>query len=214
MITAGQLNNQVLQKLREVKGILSVCPIIEDDYSEILRLEDEGEKRSLMGLGKVVNSGVRKVMQFDSVYVALTSMDFNLGQCSSLILKKGDQLVGEDIYDEAVLAELATSPNAWFLHKNFVIYKDRVSFPKDIMQKICHFEIPANPADWLSRDTKDGVRFDVWYGSPSTYCDMYLKERYFDGFLTEDSSDGIQKQGLGTILIGLKTIPEIGREEE
>lgn len=205
MIEENQLNTLIQQTFTKIKGIRCVCPIRLADHFEILRLEDEAEKKSLMGMGKVINSGVRKALQFDSIYVALTSKEFNWGHCSSLILMKGDQLVGEDIYDEVVLEKLSKSPNAWFLHKNFVVYKDRVSFPKDIMQKICHFEIPGMSVDWLSKESKNGIRFDVWYSNPSTFCDAHLKENYFDG---------IKEHGLGTILIGVNTTSDVGKEED
>lgn len=213
MTEESQPNTQIQQNLTKIKGIVCVCPIRLEDHSEILRLEDEAEKRSLMGMGKVINSGVRKALQFSSVYVALTSKDFNWGHCSSLILKKGDTLVGEDLYDEEVLAELSKSPNAWFLHKNFVIYKDLISFPKDIMQKICHFEVPGVQVDWLPNDTINGLRFDVWHASPSTYCDVHLKEQYFKDYLNEKCFDGTKEQGFGTILIGVNSISETGEEK-
>jgi hypothetical protein len=213
MIEDHQPNREIQHNLTKIKGILCVFPIRIDDRSEILRLENEAEKRSLMGMGKVINSGVRKALQYDSVYVALTSKDFNWGHCSSLILKKGDKLVGEDLYDEKVLAELAKSPNAWFLHKNFVIYKDLISFPKDIMQKVCHFEVPGVQVDWLPKDTKNGIRFDVWHASPSTYCDVHLKEQYFEDYLNRNCFDGMKEQGFGTILIGVNSISETGEEK-
>lgn len=208
MLEENQLDAQIQQRLAAVKGILTVCPLRPADRSEVLRLEDEAEKRSLMGMGKVVNSGIRKALQYDLVYVALTSMEFSWGHCSSLILKKGDKLVGEDIYDEELLAKLADSPNAWFLHRNFVVYKDLISFPKDIMKKICHFEIPGVEVDWLPNDQKNGLHFDVWHGSPSTYCDVHLKENYFAGYLREKCFDGVKEQGIGTILIGVSVQPE------
>jgi hypothetical protein len=213
MIEENQLNIKIQQALTKIKGILSVCSVRSADHSEILRLEDEAEKRSLMGMGKVINSGVRTALQFDSIYVALTSKEFNWGHCSSLILKKGDKLVGEDLYDEEVLAKLAKSPNAWFLHKNFVIYKDLISFPKDIMQKVCHFEIPGVQVDWLPNDTKKGIRFDVWHASPSPFCDVYLKESYFEDYLKDKCFDSPKEQGFGTILIGVNSISETIEEK-
>jgi len=199
-----QLSTRIAQALRKVKGIQSVFRIRPEDCQEILTLEEEAEKRSLIGLGKVVNSGVRKVLQFDSVFVALTNMEFKWGHCSSLILKKGDQLVGEDVYDEALLAKLSEASNIWFMHKNFVIYKDLVSFPQDIMKKICHFELPGMSVDWLSEDTENGLCFDTWCANPSTFCDVHLKENYFGG---------TKEQGAGTILIGVNTITETRKEE-
>jgi len=197
-----QLNTRIKQALNKVKGILSVYSIRSEDRRQILTLEEEAEKRSLMGLGKVINAGIREVLRFDSVYVALTNMEYNWGYCSALVLKKGDQLVGESIYDEAVIAKLSGAPNVWFMHRNFVIYKDLVSFPKDIMQKICHFEIPSLPGDSLDISTEDGLRSDVRYGIPSTFCDVHLKELYFDG---------TEEQGLGTFLIGVNTISDVGK---
>jgi hypothetical protein len=186
----------IKEAITQVRGIQGVYPINIEDRDEILALEEEAEKRSLMGLGKVINSGIRKVLQYDSIYVALTNMDFNWSHCSALILKKGDQIVGEDVYDEAVLAKLSESPNTWFMHKNFVIYKDRVAFPQDIMQKICHFELPGMPADWIFRGEDSNIVYDIWYANPSSLGDVYLKKHYFGG---------TEEQGLGTILIGINT---------
>ena len=200
-----QLKNRIQQALAKVKGILDFYPIQSEDRSKILALEEEAEKRSLMGLGKVINAGIREVLQFDSVYVALTNMEYNWGHCSALVLKKGARLVGESIYDEAVIAKLSQAPNVWFMHRNFVIYKDLVSFPKDIMEKICHFEIPGLPGDQLDISTEDDIHTEIRYGIPSTYCDIHLKELYFEGR---------DEQGLGTLLIGVNTISDILKEED
>jgi hypothetical protein len=81
------------------------------------------------------------------------------------------------------------------MHKNFVIYKDKVSFPKDVMNKTCHFEIPAHFDKWCVFNKGDLPFDSIIYGSPSTPCDVFLKEKYFDG---ADAS------GLGTILIGVR----------
>ncbi len=192
-----QLDIWIRQTLKKVQGIQDLCAIRSEDRQKILELEEEAEKRSLMGLGKVINSGVREVLQFEAVYLALTNMQFPWGHCATLVLKKGDQLVGEEIYDEAVIAKLKDNKNVWFMHQNFVIYKDLVSFPKDIMQKICHFEIPSLSANWLAIDKEFGVHSDVRYSNPSTFCDVYLKEQYFAG---------TEEKGLGTILIGINLI--------
>lgn len=147
-----EMEARIQQALNSVKGIQDICPVRSEDRREILTLEEEAEKRSLMGLGKVTNAGVREVLKFELLFIALTNLEFEWGRHPTLILKKGDQLVGEEIYDEEIIAQLSKSPNAWFMHKNFVIYKDLVSFPQDIMQKICHFELPGLPGDWPSPD--------------------------------------------------------------
>jgi hypothetical protein len=189
------IDGVMIAAFRNVKGIVNSCPVPTEDYSQILEKEIEAEKRSLMGLGKVVNAGVKEILNHDLVYAALTSKDFDWGCYSTLLLKKGQEIVGQETRDKEVLAELANKENVWFLHKNFVVYKDRISFPGDIMNKICHFEIPCLPAEFCMLDDDQFQCQAINFASPSVLCDQYLKERYFD---RENTAD------LGTILIGVK----------
>lgn len=185
----------IIAALKKVKGIVDVSPLREEDCQQLLDIARDAEKRSLMGLGKVINTGVKDILSCDFIYGALTDMDFDWGCASSLLLKKGQEVVGEEIRDKAFIKSLTNQKNAWFMHKNFVVYKDRIRFPQDIMKKICHFEIPSLPAEWC---VLEGGSFDchsIIYTPPPTPCDIYLKEHYFSG---------LDKRGLGTILVGVK----------
>lgn len=188
------IDEVMISAFRTVKGIVNACPLIVDDHQRILEKEMQAEEQSLMGLGKVVNTGVREILDHDLIYVALTSTDFDWGCYSTLLLKKGQEIVGQEIRDEAVLAELAEEKNAWFLHKNFVIYKDRLSFPGDIMKKVCVFEIPCIPAEFCSIENDQLECRSINFASPSVLCDLFLKEKYFDNE---------NEKGCGTILIGV-----------
>jgi hypothetical protein len=185
----------ILKALGHVKGLVRTSPLREEDYPKILEKELAAEQRSLMGFGKVVNVGVREILTHDWVYASLTSMDFDWGCYSTLLLKKGDEIVGQEVRDKAMLADLAKKENIWFLHKNFVVHKDKISFPNDIMKKICHFEIPCLPAEFCVVDDDKLQCRSIHFASPSVLCDLYLKKQYFDG---ENVSE------LGTILIGVK----------
>jgi hypothetical protein len=166
--------------LKNVKGIMKASPFSSDDRRKMLDIEQEAEKKAFMGLGNVVNVGVREVLTYEFIYVALTSMDFDWGCQPGLVMKKGQELVGEEVRDKERLAELSNRKDVWFMHQNFVIYKDKVSFPQDLMRKICHFEIFENHS--------------IIYANPSTLGDTFLKAQYFDG---------IHEKGLGTILVGV-----------
>jgi hypothetical protein len=110
------------------------------------------------------------------------------------LLKKGDEVVGEEVRDREAGERLSMNNNIWFLHKNFAVYKDRIIFPQDIMNKICYFEIPGLPVDWCRMDE---IRFrhgPIVYASPTLAADFFLKERYFESK---------NEEGLGTILIGV-----------
>jgi len=187
-----EANSLMIATLKKVKGIVDVSPISEKDKQEIIRIEKEAEKQSLMGM--VVPTGIMEVVACDLVYAALMDMDFEWGS-PNLILKKGERVVGEEVRDSEVIARLSQQKNVWFMHKNFVVYKDRVSFPQDIMKKLCHFEIPSLPAEWGILEGSDFSYRSLIYANPATPTDIFLKNSYFEG---------LDQWGLGTVLIGVK----------
>jgi hypothetical protein len=197
-VEKNKADRLIIDALKQAKGIVDAIALSDEDRERILQIEEDAERRSLMGLGKVTNTGVKAVMDCDLVYVALNNMDFDWGCQATLVLKKGDEIVGEEIRDAERIQALSGKRNVWFMHRNFVIYKDRVCFPEDIMSKTCHFEIPCLSAEWCSLgDEKD--RFEsIIYANPSTPADVHLKENYFGGK---------DERGLGTILVGVKFSP-------
>ncbi len=179
--------------LSKGKGIVKVCRFSDEDRQKILEIEQEAEKKSLMGLGRVINSGVMEVLNCDLIYVALTNMDFDWGSNPNLILKKGLEVVGEEVYDKEVIAKLCNQENVWFMLQNFVIYKDKISFPQDLVKRICHFETPCLPAEWCVMENDELRCHRVIYANPAVPCDLYLKKQYFSG---------LEEKGFGTILVG------------
>jgi hypothetical protein len=171
------IDKMMITALSKVKGIVNALPFSND------------------GLGNVVNTGVRDVLNCKLIYVALTNMDFEWGCHSALIMKKDQELVGEEVRDEERIGELSNRKDVWFMHRNFVVYKDKVSFPQDLMKKICHFEIPVHPAEWCRLEDEDFRCHSIIYANPSALCDIFLKELFFNGR---------KEKGLGTILVGIR----------
>jgi len=188
-------NEIMLAALGRVKGILGAVSVADEDRQAILDVEQEAENKSLMGLGKVINAGVREVLHCDWVFAALTDMGFEWGCRPNLLMKKGVEVVGEEVTDKETMSRLANDKNAWFMHKNFVVYKDKVSFPQDVMNKICYFEIPCHPADWCVPGKNEIECHSIVYSFPSTPCDVFLKEQYFAG---------LDARGSGTVLVGVR----------
>ncbi len=185
----------MISALNRVTGIVKAYPFSDRDRRKILEIEKDAEEKGLMGLGKVVNSGVREVLQCDLIYIVLTDMGFDWGCDSSLVLKKGHEIVGKEVRDKKVIADLSNQKNVWFMHQNFVVYKDKISFPQDIMKQICHFDIPALPAAWCVIEDKKFKCHSIIYANPSTPSDTYLKTHYFKG---------LDEKGLGTVIVGVE----------
>ncbi len=195
MMDKKEADARMVPTLKKVKGIVNASLFSSEDHQKIIDIEQDAENRSLMGLGKVVNTGVREVLNCDLIYVALNNMEFDWGCHATLVLKKGDEVVGEEVRDEGAIARLSNQKNVWFMHRNFVVYKDKITFPQDIMKKICHFEIPCLPAEWCTVDKDRFECHSIIYANPATPSDIFLKEQYFSG---------LDERGLGTILVGVK----------
>lgn len=181
--------------LRKSNGIVEACAFLDQDRPKILEIEEEAEKRGLMGLGKVYNSGIREVLKCDLLYVALTNMDFDWGCGPSLVLKKDQDVVGEEVRDKDAIKRMSKQENVWFMHDNFVIYKDRVSFPQDLLKKTCYFDTPSLPAEWCSVEDERFECHSIVYANPSAPSDLFLKGKYFK------TSD---EKGIGTIFVGVQ----------
>jgi hypothetical protein len=185
------VDDRMVVSVRSIKGINAAFPLDEADRFRLLEIEIEGEKKAFMGLGMCYNSGIRDVLRCPVVIVAITAMDFDWGCQSHLILKKGDEVVGEEVTDSSRIEELATQTNVFFLHKNFVIYKNKVDFPRDVVEKKCCFELPA----LTSEECLPGLREwgDYLFCFPSTQGDIFLKKKYY-----EEKDEW----GTGTVLFG------------
>jgi hypothetical protein len=191
----NETDTLMVSALEKVKGIVRAKPFAFEDRVKIEQIEADAEKQSLMGLGKVVNVGVKRVFECDLVYVALNNMEFDWGCHATLVLKKGGEVVGEEVRDKDSIARLSHRKDVWFMHKNFVVYKDKMTFPQDIMKKVCFFEIPCLPAEWCLIENDKFECNAIIYANPCTPADIYLKEQYFDG---------VDEKGCGTILVGIE----------
>jgi len=190
------VDEAILAAVPARKGVVAVKPFSDSHREQALQLEAEAEEKGLMGFGKVLNVGVRNVLACELIYVALVDMEFDWSPYASLVLKKGDELVGEEIKDKELLAKICRERDTWVMTGDFVVYKDRIAFPHDILKKVCHFEVPGHTMDWVPPDpeTLPGVE-EVVFGSPAVPLDLFLKEHYFKGR---------DEQGLGTIIIGVR----------
>lgn len=182
----------ILASLRSVPGIEALYPMREEDLHRLLDVETEAEKKAFMGLGMCYNSGIREVLRCPSVAVGITTMDFQWGCQSHLLLKKDDDIVGEEISDPDRIAELKQRSDVWFMHRNFVVYKDKVNFPDDIVSKKCCFDIPALHFD-DDFSTDEDLK-SVVFCFPSTAGDVFLKKTYHAG---------VDEHGAGTVVFGI-----------
>ncbi len=181
---------RALSNIPEVQDVKKLC---QEDINKLLEIEKEAEQRSLMSLGKVINVAVREALECENIYIILNTVDFDWGtEFPTLLMKKEGEIVGEEVRNVNRISELSRNKDIWFMHKNFAVYKNKISFPQDIMNKTCYFEIPPIPAHWeeLSSFWNKGLQF--FFAAPSPLGDSFLKDNYFQG---------AHEQGSGTCLV-------------
>lgn len=186
-------HDELLKSMESIRGVQAVFLMAEETRFQLLEVETNAEKRAFMGLGKCYNSGVREVLRCPVVVTTITNVDFDWGCQAHMVLKKDDVVVGEEVQDPKRIGELEKRDNVWFLHRNFVIYKDRVDFPKDLVKNKCCFDLPALTLYDEYPQLRQLAEHLICF--PSTVGDIFLKNTYYGG---------IDEQGTGTVLFGFK----------
>lgn len=186
-----EIVERILACLRSITGIEDAFALEAADRFALLDIEIQAEKKAFMGMGKTYNSGIREVLRCPVVVLAITNMDFSWGCQSHMLLKKEDEVVGEEVRDPQRIDELKQQEHAFFLHPNFVIYKDKVNFPADIIEKRCCFELPALTREECFAGLNECGHYVFCF--PSTQGDVFLKNRYYGA---------VDVQGTGTVLFG------------
>ncbi len=190
------MENALLTAVDDLAGILAAFPVEPETRHALYDIEVAAEKKAFMGMGKVYNSGIREVLACPDVILAVTGPDFDWGCHSHMLLMKDDEVVGEEVWEAGRLRELEKRPDVYFIHRNFVIYTAKVNFPRDITEKICHFEYPAIPVGGEIPGLPGAKEAIMCH--PSTAGDLFLKQNYFGGR---------DERGTGTAVFGFRDAP-------
>lgn len=175
------------------KGVRAAFPLLDRDRNTLRELEDEAGKNAFMGLGRFVNTGVTAALQRRYLFAALTDPQFDWGCKAALSLTVKGVTAGEEVRDPEEIRRLRGRDDVWFMYESFVVYKNRIDYPRDLMSPDCRFETPALPADWWEWPPEAAAPDRRIVANPSALSDTYLKKCYFGGADTP---------GLGTILVG------------
>jgi len=175
-------NIEILDAIKNLKGILKLIQLDENDKAELMRLEAEAESKVMMGFSKGLNLGVRKALEKKNVYACLSDNTMEWPRCSLIKLLCGEEMIGEEIVDAAEREELKKQGN--LCAGDVVFYRDKMYLLKDKDNKmkvhILPLEMPC-------------LGNDALVGSPSPPGDLYLKKK-----LDADIND----PKLGTVVIG------------
>ena len=177
--------SECVRKLRSVEGIREVLPLSHRDRWILLRLEEQAERKVLMGMMPGINLGLRAALEKEYVLAAITDMNFKWPLETTIRIKCGEDVIGEEVRGKKV-EELRD--------KGYVIVGS-VAFRKDALRRLasrreeCILEILPLKLPLLS--DVEGVR-EVVVGSPSPPADEFIKRK---SAITDE-------KGLGSVVLG------------
>ncbi|MDD3043726.1 MAG: hypothetical protein PHV51_06725 [Methanosarcinaceae archaeon] len=177
----------VLCKIKAIKGVEDTYILDEEDREKILQLEKTAEGMVLMGLGQGDNQGVKEVFKRQVLVAFTTNMDYVWPEGPNVVLMQYGEKVGEDVYDEEKLEECKKCKDILVMG-NFILYKNAV--PKKTGDKAEPLSVVLPPKECPAVETA-GIE-NIVLGSPSTPSDEYIRNRM--GLVNE--------KGQGTFLIG------------
>ncbi|TDA30511.1 MAG: hypothetical protein DSO00_01185 [Archaeoglobi archaeon] len=97
---------EILEFLRSLKGIEDVKLLTESEKRELMRIEEQAEKSSLMGLMPGINQGVREAIGRTFTVAAITNNEFEWPKRGTVKFIYRGEVIGEEIRGEEKLRKL------------------------------------------------------------------------------------------------------------
>lgn len=175
----------VVSKLRSINGVIDTWHVDTSERAPILRME-ESETRTFVGL-PIENLGLRFVLQREFVICIKHSSTLRHPSEPILILMSDKDVVGQEVWESDQVARFEKDPNAIFLGKSFVLFRDRLNGAKGKALRFV-FESQRFP----EIEDIPGV-CDVASATVSPATDLYIKRKAGWDFADLDK---------GTVLVG------------
>lgn len=176
-----------VSKLRSINGVIDVWPVDVTERTTILQMEEKAsEGAGLAGL-TIVNEGAKLVLQREFVVSINHSSSLRHPSKPIIILRTDENVIGQEVWEQEQIASFHTDPNAIFLGKGFVLFRDKLEAAKG---KPLRFVL--EPQGFPEIEAIQNV-CDVVSATLSPGSDLYIKRRA--GWDTADPD-------MGTIVIG------------
>jgi hypothetical protein len=175
----------VKKVLLSIPGIMDVRYLDKKYFNEILRLETIVEKSSI-GI-KCFNEGLREVLKRQIVLAIAHLPNLRHPPEPIILWKAGEEIVGEEVWEDEKIERLKKDSNIIFLGKNFILYKDKLIHLRKVEHMLVYPPVRFPELEKIEL-IKDSVSVTV-----STLTDIYIKERM--GWNVNDPK-------IGTVLIG------------
>jgi len=156
-----------------------------------LDLEQRAEQILMMGLAKTVNRGLRDAIDRDVTYAAIHDPDLRHPPGPTVTWVRGEEIIGEEVWDKAVIEELKNRGDVLFIGEGFVLYAEKI---RRMQKTEVTVVFPSLPVPELQSIDKIESVVSATLSAPA---DLHVKRKL--GWSTTDPK-------IGTILIGFNLV--------
>ena len=132
----------VVKRLLKTRGVVGCWVVPEEDGDSLRRLENEANFRLGLPGMDIVNEGIRDALAREHVVMISHSSSLRHPPGPIIVICDEDRVVGEEIWEPGQFEKLSNDPNALFLGKSLVLYRDALAKARGKPLKLAYKALP------------------------------------------------------------------------
>ena len=132
----------VVRRLLNTPGVVACWVVPDEDKDSLRKLENEANFRLGLPGMNIVNEGIKDALARQHVVMISHSPTLRHPPGPIILMCDGDNVVGEEIWEPGQFERLSKDPNALFLGKSLVLYRDALARAKGKPLKLMYKALP------------------------------------------------------------------------
>jgi hypothetical protein len=188
-----------VKRLLMTPGVVACWVVPNADWPTLRQLENEANSRIGLPGMSIVNEGIKEILARQHVVMISHSPNLRHPPGPILVMCNGDITVGEEIWEPDQFEKLSKDPNALFLGKSLVLYRDALVNAKGKLLKLIYRALPFPEIEDVP-GVKDVVSITIT-------IPVHLR-------LSEKAGWNPNDPNLGTVLIGFNELTQADERME
>jgi len=132
----------VVKRLLNTPGVVACWVVPDEDRDSLRQLENEANSRlGLPGMA-IVNEGIKDALARQHTVMISHSSTLRHPPGPIILMCDEDNVVGEEIWEPGQFEKLSKDPNALFLGKSLILYRDALAKAKGKPLKLMYKALP------------------------------------------------------------------------
>jgi len=132
----------VVKRLLKTPGVVGCWVVPDEDRDSLRQLENEANVRLGLPGMDIVNEGVKDALAREHVVMISHSPALRHPPGPIILICDGESVVGEEIWQPGQFETLSKDPNALFLGKSLVLYRDALTNARGKPLKLAYKALP------------------------------------------------------------------------